>query len=113
MKAEQLYGSLKNLAERLDVTVTEQNLSTFKDLKTRSGLCRVKGSLRFILDKRLPLHQKNALLAECLASMPHETLFIAPAVRDFLQKSNPSKQPRQLVMNQAVTEGDLTVSCEP
>lgn len=86
MKAEHLYGSLKNLAERLDVTVAEQNLSTFKDLKTRSGLCRVKGSLRFILDKRLPLHQKNALLAECLASMPHETLFIAPAVREFLQK---------------------------
>ncbi|MGD9972469.1 MAG: hypothetical protein AB7S77_05360 [Desulfatirhabdiaceae bacterium] len=86
MKAEQIYGSLKDLADRLDIRVTEQNLSAFKDLKTRSGLCRIKGSLRFILDKRLPLNQKNSLLAECLAAMPHETVYVAPVVREFLQK---------------------------
>ena len=86
MKAESLYRSLKELAERLDIVVWETNLSMFRDLKAKSGLCKIHGQFRIILDKRLPVNQRNFLLGEILSAMPHETVFVTPVVREFLQQ---------------------------
>lgn len=85
MKPEHIYQELKDLAEKLAVTVSEQNLRA-AGIKVRSGLCKVKGKDLFIIDKHKSVHKKIRILATQLAKMPHEEVYVIPAVRDILNK---------------------------
>ena len=85
MKPDQLYQELKDLAERMQITVSEQNLR-ISGIKVKSGLCRVKGQATFIMDKHKSVHKKISILAAQLAQMAHEEMYIIPAVRDLLDK---------------------------
>ncbi len=85
MKPDQLYQELKDLAERMQILVLEQNLKT-SGLKVRSGLCTVKGQKLFIMDKHKSVHKKIKILAAQLARIPHEDMYIIPAVRELLEK---------------------------
>ena len=85
MKPDQIYQDLKELAEKLDVTVSEQNLRS-TGIKVNSGICKVKGKNILIMDNRLPFKDKNEILASCLSKLPHENIFMVPALRDFLDK---------------------------
>ena len=85
MKPDQIYQDLKELAEKLDVTVSEQNLRS-TGIKAKSGICKVKGKNILIMDKQISLRDKNEILATCLSKLPHENIFIVPALRDFLNK---------------------------
>ena len=85
MKPDQLYQELKDLAERMLITVCEQNLKT-SGIKVQSGLCTVKGQNLFIIDKHKSVQKKIRILAAQLASIPHEDLYIIPTVRELLEK---------------------------
>ena len=85
MKPEQIYQELKDLAEKLEITVSEQNLRT-AGLKVKSGLCKVKGKNLFIMDKHKSIHKKIDTLASQLAIFPHEDLYLMPAIREILEK---------------------------
>ena len=85
MRPEQLYQSLKDLAEKMGVTVLEHNFRT-AGIRVQSGLCKVKGKKHFIMDKHKSIYTKNEILASCLCEMPHEDIYIVPAVREFLKK---------------------------
>jgi ABC-type enterochelin transport system substrate-binding protein len=85
MKPEQVYQELKDLAEKLGVTISEQNLRT-SGIKVKSGLCKVKGKSLFVMDKHKALHKKIKILASQLAQMPYEDIYIIPTVRELLDK---------------------------
>jgi len=85
MKPDQLYQELIDLAERMQITVSEQNLKT-AGIKVRSGLCTVRGQKLFIMDKHKSLHKKIKILAGQLALISHENMYIIPAVRELLEK---------------------------
>jgi hypothetical protein len=85
MKPELIYQGLKDLADRLGIVVSEQKLSSER-LKVKSGLCKIRGQFVMILDKQLPVHRKNAILAACLSDMPLDAVFVVPAVREFLAR---------------------------
>jgi hypothetical protein len=85
MKPEQIYQELRDLAEKLAVTVSEQNLQT-AGIKVKSGLCTVKGKDIFIMDKHKSIHRKIKILAAQLANMPHENIYLIPAIREMLNK---------------------------
>ena len=85
MKPEQIYQELKDLAEKLEVSVSEQNLRT-TGIKVKSGLCRVKGQNLFIMDKHKSIHQKIDILASQLAKFPHEDIYVMPTIRELLEK---------------------------
>jgi hypothetical protein len=85
MKPVQLYQELKDLADKLALTVSEQNLRT-AGIKVKSGLCTVKGEDMFIMDKHKSIHHKIKILAAQLSSMPHENVYVVPAVRELLDK---------------------------
>ena len=85
MKPEQTYQDLKEVAEKLGVGVSEQNLRS-TGINVKSGLCKVKGKNIIIIDKKLPLEDKNEVLASCLSKLPYEDIFMVPALRDFLDK---------------------------
>jgi len=83
MKPEQTYQDLKELAEKLGVTVSEQNLRS-TGIKVKSGLCKVKGKNILIVDKKIAFQDKNEILASCLSKLPYEDIFMVPALREFL-----------------------------
>jgi len=85
MKPEQIYQELKDLAEKLAVTVSEQNLRT-AGIKVKSGLCTVKGRQMFIMDKHKSIHKKIKILSAEVANFPHEDIYLIPAVREMLNK---------------------------
>jgi hypothetical protein len=85
MKVEQLYQELKDLADKLDVAVSEQNFRN-AGVQVQSGHCKVKNKNHCIIDKHLRLSRKVDALAECLSLFPHESIFIRPAVRELLEQ---------------------------
>jgi hypothetical protein len=85
MKPENIYQELKDLAEKLDITVSEQNLQITRT-QAKSGLCKVKGRHLFVMDNRQSVHKKIKILAACLSNMPHEDVYVVPAIRELLQK---------------------------
>jgi len=86
LKSTQLYQHLKETAEKLDITVSEQNLRA-TGVNARSGLCTVKGKQLFIMDKHLPVRQKVEVLAECLRQMPLDDIYLVPAIRNYLERT--------------------------
>ncbi|RPH51815.1 MAG: hypothetical protein EHM85_05230 [Desulfobacteraceae bacterium] len=83
MKSDQLYQEMKLIAEKLDVTVTEQNFRK-TGISIKSGYCIVKGKNYFYIDKDLPINKKNEIIAEFLSGLEYDNIYIIPAVRDFL-----------------------------
>ena len=69
----------------MQITVSEENLKV-TGIKVRSGLCTVKGQKLFIMDKHKSVHKKIKILASQLALIPHEEIYIIPAVRELLEK---------------------------
>ena len=86
MKPEQLYQHLKDLAEKFDISVSEANFRKV-GIHIQSGFCTVNGKKRFIMDKHARIHEKIDMLAAFLATLPHETCYVIPAVREVLDKS--------------------------
>ena len=86
MKSTQLYQHLKEVAEKVDIAVSEQNLRA-TGVNAKSGLCRVKGKQMFIMDKHLPIRQKVEALAECLREVPLDDIYLVPAVRNYLEQT--------------------------
>ena len=83
MKPVQLYKSLCELAEKLDIEVSERNLRK-TGARAKSGFCKVKGNNLFIMDKNISVQKKIRILADFLGKMPHENIYVMPAVRDIL-----------------------------
>ena len=88
MKADQLYQQLKELAEKLEIEVSEQSFK-YSGLRVQSGFCKVKDKDRYIMDKHISIHRKNAYLARCLIKKPLDNIYIIPAVREYLEKYTP------------------------
>jgi hypothetical protein len=88
MKPEQLYHELRNVADRLGVIVLEHNFRT-TGIHVRSGYCKVHNRDHCIIDKHLKPGKKAEILAECIMLLPHESLFILPAVREYLEAYKP------------------------
>jgi hypothetical protein len=85
VKADRLYQELKDLAEKLEIEVTEQNFRA-TGVKAVSGLCKVKGKTLFLIDKHKSLHKKIQILSEFLGAMPCGEIYMLPAVREHLSK---------------------------
>jgi len=85
MKPEQIYQELKELAEKMGITVKEQNLRS-TGVNAQSGYCKIKGEQFFILDTHKSLRDKNDILASFLSEMPNENIFVVPAIRELVTK---------------------------
>jgi hypothetical protein len=85
MNAEQLYHDLKELAEKLGVSVLEHNFRK-TGIKVKSGLCEVKGKKIFIMNKHKSINDKNEILLSCIGKMPHEDIYIVPYLREMLKR---------------------------
>ncbi|RTZ98294.1 MAG: hypothetical protein DSY90_04720 [Deltaproteobacteria bacterium] len=85
MKTDQIYQHLIELAEKLDIDVSEQNFK-ISGFPVHSGICRVKGKDRIILDKHKSKNDKIDILIESLKAFPLDDLYVVPAIRDLLKR---------------------------
>ena len=85
MKPEEMNHHLMELAERLNITVSEQNLRK-SGVNAQSGFCIVKKQKFFILDKHKSTFEKNTIIAAFLGSAINDDIYVMPAVREFIQK---------------------------
>ena len=90
MKPDKTYNELIELAEKFDISVSDENLQK-TIVKAKSGFCIVKDRKRFIIDKHLTVHKKIDLLASYLSALPHEDLYIIPALREVLDRYGNSR----------------------
>jgi len=91
MDREKTYQELKDLAEKLQISVLEENLRK-TGVKAKSGFCVLKGRKLFIMDKHKPLRDKVDILAGFLAAMPLENIYLLPALRQLLKRHAPVKR---------------------
>ncbi len=91
MKPEQLYQNLKDIAEKFSIKVSERSFRNM-GLKVKSGFCKVRGESLFIIDKHILIHKKNRTLASYLSKMPHEDIYVLPAVREFIRNVDKIKR---------------------
>jgi hypothetical protein len=52
-----------------------------------SGLCRVEGKLHFLMDKHIKIREKSEILTQALSEFTIDDQYIAPAVREFIEKN--------------------------
>ncbi len=86
MKSERLFQELSNIIEKINITVSEQNLRK-SGINFKSGFCKIKGKDFFILDKELAINKKNEILAEFINEHEYDNIYIIPAVRDYLDNN--------------------------
>jgi hypothetical protein len=88
LKPDKLYQELKDLAEKLDIIVSEQNFRN-TGIHVHSGHCKVKDKDHCIINKHIKLNKKIEVLGECINQFHHESVYTVPAVRDFLESFKP------------------------
>ena len=85
MKPEQTYQHLKDLAERLEISVLEKNFRN-SGLNVKSGLCIIKDKNVFVVDKHLPIRKKIRLMASVLSKISFDDIYILPVIREVIEK---------------------------
>jgi len=87
MKESSVMQDLESLADRLDIVVNSVNLRKYS-YGIKSGLCRVNGSYRVILDKHLHLSEKIDVLVDALQEMEITTDDLDPHLQRLLRKKS-------------------------
>ena len=85
MRPEQIYQDLMELAEKLGITVSEQNFRP-AGINVNSGFCRVKNKDMFYIDKHADLNRKIEILATFVSELEHEKVYVIPAIRELLYR---------------------------
>ncbi len=85
MRQDEIYKHLKDVAEKLNITIMEKNFRNV-GISVKSGLCVIKGQTCFLMDKHKKIREKNEILARCILNYPIDDIYIIPAVREFLEK---------------------------
>lgn len=80
MKESAVFDLLSGIAAGLDVKVSSVNMRRYS-YTTKSGLCRVRGQYRIILDQHLHLSEKIDVLVDALQMLDIDTNSLEPTVR--------------------------------
>lgn len=83
MKLDDTLRGLEEVAQKKSIKVTYEALGG--ELGA-GGLCRVKGEWRVIIDKRTTAGERVAMVAEALAQFPLDEVYMAPEIRDLVER---------------------------
>ena len=105
MELPRLFDELTRAAERVGITVRSEvfdpNLSDVK--RPRGGLCTLRGERIILVDAKLPLPERIATIAEALAGVDLENVFMPPIVRATIgayapvARASPPPRPRPVL----------------
>jgi len=99
MKESSLIKDLESLADRLDIAVNSVNFRKYS-YGIKSGLCRVNGNYRVILDKHLHLSEKIDVLVDALQEFDVKTDDLDPHLQRLLRKK--TLRPYQTALEESV-----------
>lgn len=85
----ELLIRLKDLAEATGLEVREERLMREAGYSVRSGLCRVNGQEVLILDRNLAPSDRIDVAVGVLADRDLDSIYIEPAMREFLDGGPP------------------------
>jgi hypothetical protein len=92
MKESLIFEDLEKIAVKHDIRITTANLKKYA-YYMKSGLCRVRGEYRLIIDKHLHLSEKIDVMIDALQHFDVESSSLDPVVRRLLEKK--TKDARQ------------------
>ena len=89
MDNEAVHRELEAVTEQLGVEIRVADLEG-----SRGGICRL-GEKRFLLvDSSLSLSERVRLMLDEIVSLPHETVFVRPQVRELLETRGVGSSPK-------------------
>lgn len=83
---ERVLSELVSLAARLGIEVRAEPFGG-DVLEGRGGLCRVRGQRMVLMDERLGVRDRIAVMAAALATEDLEGVFVTPAIRELIRAS--------------------------
>ncbi len=87
MTGPALLAALEALSEKLGVVVRYEPFDA--KIARRGGFCRVSGRPMIVLDPGLPILDKVGILASALRGFDLDDVYIAPALRSWLEREKP------------------------
>jgi len=90
MEAWKILESLENIADKLDIEIVYENISSDEFLSS-GGICKFKGQYKIFIDPREPLKKKIAILARALSSFDTEDIYMPPFIRETLEMAKDDK----------------------
>jgi hypothetical protein len=106
LKNEVLLNQLEELAERLEIPVRYENITT-EDSSGTGGLCRIKGEYVLMIHSRLAVKEKVQVIITALKKFDLSEIYIKPALRELLEKCEES----QVWTPTQALETDSAASC--
>ena len=85
MAPHDILRALEALASRIGVSVRSEPFA-LSVLEGRGGLCRLRGEHVVVMDARLPILDKIAVLAAALAAFDLEAIYVPPLLRASIQR---------------------------
>lgn len=79
MTQDQLLKELENLAEKSGIAIR------FEKGDFDGGYCVLKDERIIVINKRLALQKRTSILAQALAEVGIEEIYLKPAVREFIE----------------------------
>lgn len=83
MKPEQIIEALEAACTQLGVVVKYENMTG--ETSGAAGLCKVKGQWRVLIDKKLNVSDRTAVLVDALSRFDTENIYLPPQVREAVQ----------------------------
>jgi len=83
MNEEVLLDQLIDLAEKLGISVREENME-MEESSSAGGLCRVARRYILILNSRATLKEKNQVMIKALQQFDLTEIYLKPAIRELL-----------------------------
>ena len=91
MKESTIMQHLEEVAEKLNIKVQPVSLRKYA-YGMKSGLCKVNGEHRIIMDKHLHLSEKIDVLVEAIEPFDIDSIYIHPYVRKLIEKKGMKEQ---------------------
>lgn len=91
MKLAEKLQELESLAKKKGIRVAYETLAG--EIGS-GGLCRVRGEYRVIVDRRATPADRALLLAEALAAFSFDDEYVAPEIRELIEKAGARRQRR-------------------
>lgn len=93
MRDNQIIETMTGLAEKLGLSIK------FDEFDGRGGWCKLKGTEKIIINKRMLLKEQVRVLAQILARYPTEELAMPPKIRQLIDDAKeelPEKEEPQI-----------------
>ena len=84
MNDKVLFNELTELAERLGISVRNENICT-EDSSGCGGLCRLEGKYLLILNSKATPEEKNQVMIKALKQFDLGVLYVKPFIRELIE----------------------------